>query len=76
MGNMEHIYEAIAEMTMIMNGIDAIKGLKKIDRLAKIIVISAMGNMEHIYEAIAAGACGFIVKPFKEEDVVKNLIKL
>lgn len=59
-----------------MNGIEAIKELKKIDPRAKIIVISAMGNMAFVYEAIAAGACSFIVKPFKEADVIKNLVKL
>lgn len=59
-----------------MNGIDAVKELKKIDPQAKIIVISAMGHTAYVYEAIAAGASGFIVKPFKEADVVKNMIKL
>ncbi|NLO40736.1 MAG: response regulator [Ruminiclostridium sp.] len=59
-----------------MDGIAAVKELKKIDPEAKIIVISAMGSMTFIYDAISAGASGFIVKPFKEEDVIKNLIKL
>lgn len=59
-----------------MNGIDAIKEIKKIDNQAKIIVISAMGNQFSVFEAIAAGACGFIVKPFNEADVTKNLTKL
>jgi two-component system chemotaxis response regulator CheY len=59
-----------------MNGIEAVKELKKIDPEAKIIVISAMGSMAFVYDAISAGASGFIVKPFKEEDVIKNLLKL
>lgn len=59
-----------------MNGIDAIKEIKKIKKEANIIVISAMGNMSCVYDAVAAGACGFIVKPFKEDDVLKNLNKI
>jgi len=59
-----------------MDGIEAIKQLKKIDPQVKIIVISAMGNTAYIFDAITAGACGFIVKPFKEEDVIKNLSKI
>lgn len=59
-----------------MDGIAAVKELKKIDPQAKIIVISAMGHSAYVFEAIAAGTSGFIVKPFKEADVMKNLIKL
>lgn len=56
-----------------MNGIDAIKEIKKIDKDANVIVISAMGNMASVYDAVNAGARGFIVKPFKEADVLKNM---
>lgn len=59
-----------------MDGIEAVKELRKIDPQAKIVVISAMGHTAFVFEAIAAGASGFIVKPFKEADVIKNLIKL
>jgi two-component system chemotaxis response regulator CheY len=59
-----------------MNGIEAIKQIKKLKKDANIIVISAMGSMSCVYDAVAAGACGFIVKPFKEEDVVKSLSRL
>lgn len=59
-----------------MNGIDAIKEIMKFEKDAKILVISAMGNMENVFEAIKAGARGFIVKPFKENDIIKNLNKI
>lgn len=56
-----------------MNGIDAIKEIKKIKKDANIIVISALGSTASVYDAVNAGACGFIVKPFKENDVLKNM---
>lgn len=58
-----------------MNGIDAIKEIRKFNRDVKILVISAMGYELFVYDAITAGASGFIVKPFKEEDLIKNLSK-
>lgn len=59
-----------------MDGIAAIREIKKIRKDSNILVISAMGNMSCVYEAVAAGACGFIVKPFKEDDVLKNMSKI
>jgi two-component system, chemotaxis family, chemotaxis protein CheY len=58
-----------------MNGIDAIREIKKLNPIAKILVISAMGNESFVKEALIAGASGFILKPFKEEDLLKNLMK-
>ena len=56
-----------------MGGIDAIKMIKAIDREARIIVISSMGHEILVREAIVAGAVSFIVKPFKEDVVSKQL---
>ena len=39
-------------------------------------MISAMGQECYVKEAIMSGAAGFIVKPFKEEFVVKTLNSL
>ena len=58
-----------------LGGVDAIKMIKAIDNNAKIIVISSMGHEILVREAIVAGAVSFIVKPFKEDVVVKQLIK-
>jgi hypothetical protein len=35
-----------------------------------------MGNMTSVYDAKAAGAFGFIIKPFKENDILKNMSKI
>jgi two-component system, chemotaxis family, chemotaxis protein CheY len=56
-----------------MGGIDAIKMIKAIDKEARIIVISSMGHEILVREAIVAGAVSFIVKPFKEDVVSKQL---
>jgi two-component system, chemotaxis family, chemotaxis protein CheY len=40
------------------------------------VVVSAMGQESLVKESIVNGAKGFVVKPFKEETVVKALAKL
>jgi two-component system chemotaxis response regulator CheY len=53
------------DITMpIMNGIDAIKEIKKIDDDASIVVVSSVGTKTELKEAIIAGAKDFIQKPF------------
>ena len=59
-----------------MDGIDALKGIKKIDEDATIIICSAMGQQGMVMEAIEEGAADFIVKPFEEDRVIKSLNKL
>lgn len=59
-----------------IDGIEAVRLIRKIDPNAKILMMSAMGQESMVRDAIVAGAKGFLVKPFKEEDVVKALSKL
>lgn len=54
-----------------MNGIAAVKEIKKIDANAKIIICSAMGQQETVTKAIQAGAINFIVKPFIKEKILE-----
>ncbi len=58
-----------------MDGIEAMKTIKGINPEGKVIMISALGQESHIREAIMCGAVGFIVKPFKEESIIKALSK-
>ncbi|HOV53325.1 MAG TPA: chemotaxis protein CheY [Fervidobacterium sp.] len=58
-----------------MNGIDAIKEIRKIDPNATIIVCSAMGQQAMVIEAIQAGAKDFIVKPFQAGRVIEAIQK-
>ncbi|MFN6991615.1 MAG: chemotaxis protein CheY [Fervidobacterium sp.] len=59
-----------------MNGIDAIKEIKKFDPNATVIVCSAMGQQAMVIEAIQAGAKDFIVKPFQAARVVEAVQKV
>ncbi|MHA6251199.1 response regulator [Oceanobacillus sp. CAU 1775] len=65
------------DITMpVMNGIDAIREIKKIDENASIVVCSAVGQKNVVVEAIEAGAKDFIVKPFNEKKVLETLNRI
>lgn len=59
-----------------MDGIDALRGIRKIDREAVVIMVSAMGQQGMVMEAIEEGAKDFIVKPFERDRVLKALEKV
>ena len=55
-----------------MDGIQALKEIKKLDGGAKVIMCSAMGQQAMVIESIQAGAKDFIVKPFQAERVIEK----
>jgi two-component system chemotaxis response regulator CheY len=59
-----------------MDGIQALKAIRQFDPKAKVIMVSAMGQEGLVKEAIISGAKTFIVKPFKEEQVIQTLTKI
>ncbi len=59
-----------------MDGIQALKEIKKVDAGAKVIMCSAMGQQAMVIESIQAGAKDFIVKPFQAERVVEAVKKV
>jgi two-component system chemotaxis response regulator CheY len=59
-----------------MDGITAVKEIRKLDPEAKIIMCSAMGQQLMVMEAIQAGARDFVVKPFQQERVLQALEKV
>ncbi len=59
-----------------MDGLEALREIKKIDPSASVVMVSALGQEARMKEAIIYGAKGFIVKPFKEEIIVSALSKL
>lgn len=59
-----------------MDGIQAVTEIKKFDSKPKIIMISALGQESYIKQAVLLGVTGFIVKPFKEDNVIKALSKI
>ena len=58
-----------------MDGIQALKEIKKLDGGAKVIMCSAMGQQAMVIESIQAGAKDFIVKPFQAERVIEAVKK-
>lgn len=62
------------DLTMpVMNGLDTIQAIMKLDQQAKIVVCSAMGQQKIVVEAIELGAKDFIVKPFDKDRVLDTM---
>lgn len=59
-----------------VDGITAVKEIKKIDGSAKIIMCSAMGQQAMVIESIQSGARDFIVKPFQADRVLEAVKKV
>lgn len=55
-----------------MDGVTALKEIMAYDKEAKVMMITAAGQQDKIVEALKSGALQFIMKPFNEEDVLKN----
>ena len=67
----------IMDITMPeVDGIQAVKEIKKMDASAKVIMCSAMGQQAMVIEAIQAGAKDFIVKPFQAERIIEAVKKV
>jgi two-component system chemotaxis response regulator CheY len=65
------------DITMpVMSGVEALTTILKYDPKAKIVMISAMGQEEFVRQAVMNGAKSFIVKPFKEDQIVLSLNKI
>ncbi len=58
-----------------MEGVDALKEIRRIDPRAVVIMCSAMGQKQMIVEAIKSGAKDFIVKPLQTARVIEAISK-
>jgi DNA-binding NtrC family response regulator len=54
----------------LVDGMDLIEIIKKIDPQLPIIIITAYGTMETAEEAVQKGAYDFITKPFRKETIL------
>ena len=59
-----------------MDGLTALKELKKLDPEAKIAMVSAMGQQSVVMEALKCGARDFLVKPFDPDRVLATVRKM
>jgi len=59
-----------------MDGIQALREIKKVNSSALVIMCSAMGQQAMVIESIQAGAKDFIVKPFQAERVIEAVKKV
>jgi len=59
-----------------MDGLQALKEIRKLDKMVKIVMVSAVGKEETVKEAIISGANSFILKPFDQEKVLKVMEKV
>jgi len=67
----------IMDITMPeVDGIQAVKEIKKISMDSQVIMCSAMGQQAMVIESIQAGARDFIVKPFQAERVIEAVKKV
>lgn len=64
------------DVTMpVMNGIQALEAIKKIDNNAIVIMCTADVQMQSVNKAISSGAITFIKKPPSKEAVQEALLK-
>ncbi len=56
-----------------MGGVEAVKEIINYDPNAKIIMCSAMGQESMVIDAIKAGAKTFVVKPFNNQRLIKEI---
>jgi len=59
-----------------MNGLEALRWIRKYDSEAKVLMVSSMGQEVVVREAITLGARGFILKPFDARQIFDALNKL
>ena len=71
-----HVDLVTMDITMPeLNGLEALKGIKEIDKNAKVVMCTAMGQQPMVLDAVKNGAMDFVVKPFSAKDIVKSVNK-
>ena len=58
-----------------MDGLAALKEIKKLDPNAKVAMVTAMGQQALVMEALKTGAMDFVIKPFDQERVLGTIKK-
>ena len=58
-----------------INGLDALKEIKKKHPPLKIIMVTGYKSVETAAEAAKLGATGYIIKPFKSQEILETVKK-
>ena len=67
----------LMDITMpVMNGIESLAKIMKLDPFARVIMCSAIGQNKYIIQSIQLGARDFIIKPFKPERILSSVLKV
>lgn len=59
-----------------MDGLQALKELRKIDPNARVTMVTAMGQQSMVMEALQSGAADFVIKPFDPDRVLAAVQKM
>ena len=63
-------------MMPVMDGLEALAEIKKINPDAKVIIVSAMGQEKNVMKAVQLGAKNFVIKPFNAEKVKEAVLQI
>ena len=55
-----------------VNGLDLLKVIKERHPQLNVVIVTGYRSVETASEASRLGACGYIVKPFKSEEILKT----
>lgn len=59
-----------------MDGLEALKEVKKLNADAKVIMVTAAGQQNKMVEAIKNGASEFVTKPFEADEIIGLIAKM
>ncbi|MCL5960865.1 MAG: response regulator [Chloroflexi bacterium] len=59
-----------------MDGLTALKEIKKLDPNARVAMVTAMGQQAMVLDALKSGAKDFVIKPFQPERVLAAVKKM
>ena len=59
-----------------MNGLEAIRKIKQIDKNTKVIMITAHGHKELVVDTIRKGADNYILKPITKDKIKESIKKI
>ena len=58
-----------------ITGFEILEDIKKSGIDTKVVMLSAFGNKRNVLKSFELGACDFIVKPFKKDQIIKYIEK-